>query len=123
MSNISSKRATLILIIPYFIGVVLILVSGSEVIPRAPVPWDQIVLGFGSTLMAATLGLGVANVRQGSNRDIFIAFLGFLAVLGILIFTQGWKTEFITFGGVVLGVILTQWLLSWALRRWCPPSC
>ena len=120
MPNTSSGRATLILGIPFFIGALLILVAGLGVIPSAPVPWDQIVMGFGATLMAASLGLAVASVKQGSKRDIFIALLVFLVVLAILIIVQGWKTEFITFGGVVLGVMLAEWLLSGALKMWCP---
>ena len=120
MWNTPSRRATWILGTSCYIGTLLILVSGLGAIPGAPVPWDQIVMGFGATLMAAALGLAVAYVRQGSKRDILIALLGFLAVLVILIIVQGWKTEFITFGGVVFGVILAEWLLSWMLRRWCP---
>lgn len=120
MPKTSSGRATLILGIPYFVGVVLILLSGWDVIPGYPVPWDQIVLGSGAALMAATLGLGVANVRQGSKRNIFLALLGMLAVLVMLIITQGWKTELIAFVGVVAGVLLAEGVLSWMLRRWCP---
>ena len=120
MSNTSSGRATLILGITCFTGTLSILVAGLGVIPASPVPLDQIVMGFGATLMAASLGLAVSNVTHGSKRDIFMALLLFLVVLGILIKLQGWKTEFITFGGVVLGVILAEWLLSGALRKWAP---
>ena len=120
MSNPSSRCATLILGVPFFIGLLLTLIAGLGFIPAASVPWDQIIMGFGATLMAATLGLAVANVTHGSKRDIFIALVALLAVLFILSVLREAKPEYIAIGGVVLGVMLAEWLLSGALRRWCP---
>ena len=78
---------------------------------------EQLVLAFGSILMATILGWGIANAQQVRKRGIFLALAVFLAVLVALSIIQGWRPERIAFGGIVLGLILAEWGLPWALRK------
>ena len=118
MSLSPQNCATMILGIPYTVGVVLILISQWEAIPDRPTPWDDISIAFGATLRATALGLGAAHINQAARRYIPFVLVALLGILVMIVVVEGWKPELITFLSVVWGVVMAEGL-SWLLRRFC----
>ena len=115
----SGNRATVILGVPYVLGFFLIRASGWDYLTEHSIPWETVVPTIGAALMAAALGLGVANARRVGGRVILAALVVMAAIPACLIIQEGWRTELITLFGVILGVLITEFVLSPALRRWC----
>ena len=119
MPSNSKNRATAILGVPYVLGFLLILISGWEPLAEASIPWGTIVQTAGAALMAAALGLGVTIANQADRRIVLFALVAMEVILVFLVTLAGWKAELIALGGVIFGVVITEWVLSWALQRWC----
>lgn len=115
----SRNLATVILGVPYVLGFLLIWISGWDRLTGHSIPWDEVVRTIGAALMAAGLGLGAANARKVGGWIILVALVVLAGIPAILIIQAGWRTELITLFGVIIGVLIAEWVLSPMLRRWC----
>ena len=98
--------------VPFFVGLVMVLISSVFYQQDARVPWDDIVLAVGAALVAAIVGRAAIDVRHNTRRVTYAIILVLvIAFLTSVYLFQGFRTEILTLLSIFLTVVIAEVVL------------